>query len=228
MMELLDNYQIRASVPLNSDVCERYPQIIDAGSERSWVWLVHGKNHSTKQTGMSLDQERSYLAEVVDTIKEATGKHPRGWLGASLTETVNTPNLLAEMGVNYICDWCNGDQPYPLTVASGKMISVPYAIEINDISLVLGRGYTAPEFCQAVMDQFDVLYEEAAKIGRVMAVALHPFIAGQPFRHKHLDRALDYITGHEQVWVTTSDEIADWYYQRYYHQATAASSARHL
>jgi peptidoglycan/xylan/chitin deacetylase (PgdA/CDA1 family) len=220
-MEALDAYGIRASVPLNSDVCNLYPQIIEEGRKRNWVWLVHGKNHSTKETGMPVEEERSYLNEVVSTIRMVTGEQPRGWLGPSLTETFNTPDLLAEAGITYICDWCNDDQPYPMKVKTGQMISIPYAIELNDLSLVLGRGYSGPELGQALMDQFDVLYEEGTKTGRVMAVALHPFIAGQPFRHRYLDRALQYIAGHDGVWMATSDEIADWYYRHYYDQAVA-------
>jgi hypothetical protein len=108
-----------------------------------------------------------------------------------------------------------------MKVKTGQMISIPYAIELNDLSLVLGRGYSGPELGQALMDQFDVLYEEGTKTGRVMAVALHPFIAGQPFRHRYLDRALQYIAGHDGVWMATSDEIADWYYRHYYDQAVA-------
>jgi hypothetical protein len=76
-----------------------------------------------------------------------------------------------------------------------------------------------------VMDQFDQLYEEGAQSGRVMCLALHPFIINQPFRHKYLDRALDYIAGHDQVWLATSDEIADWYFENGYEAAVSHSTA---
>ena len=94
------------------------------------------------------------------------------------------------------------------------MISVPYSIEVNDIPLFLGQGMSGPEFCQLVTDQFDVLYEEGRKTGRVMCLALHPFLVGLPFRSKYLDKALAHIKGHKDVWLATSDEIADWYLKR--------------
>jgi allantoinase len=225
MMNLLDKHGIRASVLLNSDVCTYYPEIVEEGNKRDWIWLAHGKNNSTFQANMSLEEERDYLTQVVTTIRDSTGKQPRGWLGPALTETFNTPDLLAELGVEYILDWCNDDQPYPMKVKQGRMIAVPYAIEVNDISLFLGKGFTAEQFYQAVVDQFDVLYAEGEQSGRVMCVALHPFIVNQPFRHKYLDRALEYITGHDDVWLATSDEIADWYYQNYYDQAVAQTTA---
>ena len=218
MMDVLDKYRMRASVLLNSDVCQRYPQIIDEGKKRSWVWLAHGKNNSIFEAGMTLDEERQYLTSVVETITAATRQRPRGWLGPALTETFNTPELLSELGLTYLLDWCSDDQPFPLNVKTGRMISVPYSIEMNDVSLFVGRTLKPADFVQMVMDQFDVLYEEGAQSGRAMCLALHPFIINQPFRHKYLDKALAYIAGHDRVWLTTSDEIADWYFSHAYEQ----------
>jgi len=109
-----------------------------------------------------------------------------------------------------------------MRVKQGKMISVPYSIEVNDIPLFIGKSLSGEDFYQILVDQFDTLYQEGAENGRVMSVALHPFILGQPFRIKYLQRALAYITSKPDVWVTTSDEIADWYYRHYHDQALAA------
>jgi peptidoglycan/xylan/chitin deacetylase (PgdA/CDA1 family) len=224
MMDVLDKHRIRASVLLNSDVCERYPQIIREGNKRGWVWLAHGKNNSIFETGMSAEEERAYLTEIVQRIASSTGSQPKGWLGPALTETFNTPEILAELGLTYLLDWCSDDQPFPLNVKAGRMISVPYSIELNDVSLFLGKSLSGPDFAQMVMDQFDVLYEEGERSGRVMCLALHPFIVNQPFRHKYLDKALDYIASHEQVWLATSDEIAEWYFANGYEAAVRGRS----
>lgn len=214
MTEILDKHGIRASVLLNSDVCKYYPEIIEEGNKRNWVWLAHGKNNSTLQAGMDIDQERAYLTDIVTTLKKSTGKQPRGWLGPALSETFNTPDLLEELGITYVCDWCNDDQPFKLNTKRGKMISVPYSIEVNDIPLFVGKSFSGEDFYQLLVDQFDVLYEEGKHTGRVMCVALHPFVTGLPFRSKYLDKALAYITSHRDVWLPTSDEIAEWYVNR--------------
>ena len=219
LMDVLDRLGMRASVLLNADVCHYYPEIVEEGNQRGWVWLAHGKNNSTLQANMSPEEERSYLTDVVGTIKQRTGKQPRGWLGPALSETFETLSILADLGVSYTCDWCNDDQPYPMQVRQGRMISLPYSIEVNDIPVALDRGLPAEQFTQMIKDQFDQLYAEGERIGRIMAVALHPFIIGQPFRAKYLEQALRYVTGHDKVWVTTSDEIADWYYANYYEEA---------
>ncbi|WP_438489653.1 polysaccharide deacetylase family protein [Streptomyces sp. S186] len=209
LIESLDRHRIRASVMLNSDVGERYPQIIEAGRARDWAWIAHGKNNSRFQADMTPDEERAYLADVVGAIEKAIGRRPRGWLGPALTETFHTPELLAELGLDYVLDWSNDDQPYRLNVPG--MLSVPYSIEVNDISLFVGKSLSGPDFLQIVKDQLDQLHADAAGSGRVMSLVLHPFVINQPFRHKYLDQALEHIAQHPGVWLTTSDEIAEHY-----------------
>src|ERR1700759_1626521 len=102
LMETLDRHGLRASVLLNSDVAERYPQIIEAGRARDWAWLAHGKNNSILHTGIDREAERAVLSEVVTVVERATGQRPRGWLGPGLSETFHTPELLAELGVRYL------------------------------------------------------------------------------------------------------------------------------
>ncbi|TDW92131.1 polysaccharide deacetylase family protein [Kribbella sp. VKM Ac-2566] len=207
-IDILDRYDVRASVLLNSDVAEHNPQIIKAGVERDWSWLAHGSTNSTLHTGYEPDDERRILTEITDTIETATGKRPKGWMGPALTETHNTPQLLSELGYRYVLDWTNDDQPYRLDVPG--MLSVPYTVELNDLGIFL-RGLTGPDFLQMVKDQYDVLRDESAHTGRVMALALHPFVIGQAFRAKYLDLALEYISAQPDVWMTTSDAIAEHY-----------------
>jgi allantoinase len=210
LVRIFDRHSIRPSVLLNSDVTTRYPQIIKAGLERDWAWLAHGRNNSTLHTGMPAEEERAYLTEVIESIGQATGQRPRGWLGPGLTETFQTPQLLAELGLSYVLDWTSDDQPYRLNVPG--MLSVPYSVELNDLGIFTMQGLTGPQFVQTVTDQLDQLYADAADgSGRVMALGLHPFVIGQPFRARYLDQALAYVTGHPGVWLATSDEIADHY-----------------
>lgn len=221
MAEVLDRYGLRASVLLNSDVCEHYPEIIEEGNRRGWAWLAHGKNNSRFQAQMSPEEERTFLSEIVGTIRRASGKQPKGWLGPALTETFQTPDLLREQGLSYVCDWCCDDQPFPLRTARGPMISLPYSIEINDICLFVGKTVSGPDFYAILVDQLEQLYEQSATNGLVMSIALHPFVVGQPFRLRYLAKFLEYATHHAGIWFATSDEIAEWYFANCYDQAVA-------
>ena len=210
LIELLDKYGITGTAALNSDACEHYPQIIEAGRTRNWAWVAHGKNNSILQGAMEEAEERVYLREVVETIERGTGARPQGWLGPSLTETEHTPVILEELGLTYVLDWGNDDQPYPLT-AGERMIAVPYPSELHDIPMLLLYGWTGEEFADAMIEQFDVLYHEGVHRRSIFGIGRHPFLVGQPFRIRHLERVLAHITRHEDVWLATSDEIADFY-----------------
>ncbi|TDD29297.1 polysaccharide deacetylase [Kribbella turkmenica] len=207
-MDVLDRHGVRASVLLNSMAAEHNPQIITAGVDRGWAWLAHGRTNSSLHTGLAPDEERRVLIDIVDTIESATGSRPKGWMGPGLTETHNTPELLAELGLSYVLDWTNDDQPYRLNVPG--MLSVPYTVELNDL-IIFQRGITGPEFVQMIKDQYAVLSAESEHGGRVMPLALHPFVIGQAFRTKYLDEALAFLASQPDVWLTTSDEIAAHY-----------------
>jgi len=203
MMELFDDCGLRASAITNSDVCARYPQIVEAGVERDWAWVAHGQTNSILHAGMSEEEEVPFLDTMLAAFDAALPERPKGWLGPALTETFATPRLLAERGFTYLLDWTADDRPFPLTVPG--LISVPYSLETNDIGLFVGKATTGSDYEQIVMDQFEVLLEEG---GGVMALPVHPFVVGQPFRFKYLARVLRAITSHPEVWVTTSTDIA--------------------
>jgi hypothetical protein len=48
-----------------------------------------------------------------------------------------------------------------------------------------------------------------------MAISLHPFLIGHPYRSKYFAKALAHITSRQEVWITTGSEIVDWYRQNY-------------
>lgn len=211
LMELLDRHGFRASAIVNADVFEHYPQIIAAAKERGWAFVAHGANNSRWHVGMEPEEERQFLEEIVQAFESVTGSRPYGWLGPALTSTENTIELLAELGFDYTLDWANDDQPYLMRTASGRLASVPYSSEVNDIPAFVLHHHTGEQFAQSVIDQFDALYEEGTGSLRVMGIGIHPFLVGQPFRAKPFARALEHIAGHGDVWLTTSDEIAAWY-----------------
>lgn len=217
LMKILDSHDVRATVALNADVCTHEPEIVEAGVERDWEFMGHGQTNSRPLNGLSESEERAVIRATKETIQETTGVAPRGWLGPARAETYNTPRLLVEEGFDYVGDFVNDDQPYPMTTEAGRIYSIPYTTEINDIGLFTGYNMSGPEFEQCLTDQFDVLYEEGKEPGnaKVMAISLHPYLTGLPYRSKYLDNALSYITDHPDVWLATGSEIIDHYMEQY-------------
>jgi allantoinase len=226
LMEVLDKYAIRASAPTNAEVCFYYPEVVREAVRRNWELMGHGLNNSRTLSGLQKDEERSVIRACAEALSSAAGRAVKGWLGPGLVETFNTLELLAELGIEYVSDWCNDDQPYPIEVPTGKLIGVPYCMEINDFYAFLGAGLDPESFYRMMCDQFDVLYAEGARAGRIFGLCLHPFMAGQAYRSKWIDKGLEYILNHDHVWSATAEEIAGWYYERYYIDALAALRRR--
>jgi peptidoglycan/xylan/chitin deacetylase (PgdA/CDA1 family) len=211
LIELLEELAMPVTAPLHSEVCERYPEIVAEGVRRGWSWMAHGKDNAALHVDLDRETERAMLVQCVQAIERATRRQPRGWLGPALTETFQTPALLAEFGIAYACDWCNDDRPYLLSSTPRPVVSVPYSIELNDVTLLLSKGWTARQYADALIDQFEQLRHAGQRSGVVMAIPLHPFLAGVPFRLAQLRRALEHIVSSGAAWLTTADEIADHY-----------------
>lgn len=207
LMDIFDDIGIRVSGIVNSEVCTEYPEIIEAGIERNWGWIAHGQTNSIIQGGMDPAEEKAFLDEMFATLDGALPVRPKGWLGSALNETFETPRLLAAAGITYLLDWCADDQPFPLNIPG--MVSVPYSIDVNDYVLYMSNpALTGQDYERIVLDQFEQLLEDATYTGRVMALPLHTFISGQPYRARALKRVLREIVSTGEVWLCTSDELA--------------------
>lgn len=211
LAEILERTGFRASAITNSEVLDRYLEIVEEGRRRDWAWVAHGTNNSTWHVGMERDDELALVGGIAERFEAATGGRPQGWLGPALTSTMNTTAVLAELGFSYTLDWAVDDQPFDLNVPSGRLLSVPYSSEVNDIPLCFLHHQSGAELRDAIVDQFDQLHAEGGEAPRVLGIGLHPFIAGQAFRAKYVAEALEHIAGRDGVWQTTSDEIAAWY-----------------
>ena len=212
LMEVLDRHGIRATVALNSELCAEHPAIIEEGNKRRWEWMGHCESNTRRLNAAAPGEEPRIIKNALATIERATGARPRGWLGSGLQETWDTLDLLAAEGCDYVCDWTNDDQPYIMSLDGGKtLVSVPYSHEINDKPAFERFNCTADEFRDMICRQFDVLYREGAQSGRVMAIAIHPYLTGVPHRIDAFDAALHYISRHGRVWKTTGTEIARHY-----------------
>ncbi len=221
MLEVFDQHQVRATVSINVAVLEHFPQIRDAMVARDWDYMSHGVYNTRLLYGMTIEDEREFYRFTSEVIERHTGKRLKGMLGPAFSATPNTPNLMAEAGLIYHVDWFIDDQPFPINVEAGVLCGVPYSRHLNDALLFNRPVYEADDFVQMCKDQFDVLYEEGATSGRVMCVALHPYLIGQPHRAGYLDEILGYVLSHDGVWATTADEIAEWYLAHHYHEHLA-------
>jgi len=194
---------------LNSAVCVHAPDLIEAARRAEHEFIAHGYSNSDTLTGMSEPAERDYLSSVASQIESFVGVRPQGWASPWIAETLRTPDLLSESGYSYVLDWCMDDQPVWLKTRNGRLLSIPYSQEINDSSTIIGRQFSATDFADMIVDQFDEMRETAGEEPLVMSVILHSFITGQPFRLRALRKAVTHILKYaDALWITRPGDIA--------------------
>ncbi len=209
LLDLFDTLAFPCSALVNASLYEHAPEIPRALRARGDEIVAHGWTNSERQGSLDEDAERALIAATTRRIEEAEGKAPRGWLGPWISESRATPDLLQEAGYGYVLDWCMDDQPIWLRTRGGRLLAVPYPQEINDIPAIVARKHSASEFADMIVDQFDEMRAQAEENGLVMGIALHPYIVGQPYRLRHLRRALTHIAqARDRLWLTTAGAIA--------------------
>ena len=171
---------------------------------------------------MNEAEERAVFQHVTATLTDAEGAPPQGWLSPYLAPSERTPDLLVEFGYKYVLDygmvddqpfWCN-TEPTKIgnDTTTTSLLCMPYPIELNDQPAMVFRRDSPENFFTHAIDQFDEMRRASEKYPQIFVVSLHSFIAGQPYRLKHLRRLLEHIKAHEvNTWISRPGEVAAYY-----------------
>jgi len=155
--------------------------------------------------------QKAMIKHSLDVIERFCGKRPLGWLGPGLTQTFETPDLLTAAGIKYIGDWVYDDEPTTIDTVNGPLVTLPYTMELNDIPMMAVQHHEAEYLTKRTIDQFDRLYAEGEKRAKILALAIHPYLSGQPHRIKYLEAIYDYTRRFDGVLYWTGEEILHWY-----------------
>ena len=187
------------------------PGLAEAFIARGDEVAGHGRSNAERQGVLSEPEETALIAEATGVLAQHTGRAPKGWLGPWISQSLVTPDLLHAAGYEYLLDWCHDDQPVWMQTRQGRILSVPYPQELNDIPQIVSRKHEGREFGDMIIDAFEVMLEESKRRPLVMGIALHGYIMGQPHRFYHLQRALQHLRdrGGAAVWFTTAGAIND-------------------
>ncbi len=213
MLELLERLELPCTALVNSEIYDAAPGLAEAFAARGDEIAGHGRTNAERQGVLGEAEERALIEQATAVLHDRAGQAPKGWLGPWISQSAVTPDLLHEAGYEYLLDWCHDDQPTWMQTRKGRILSVPYPQELNDIPQIVGRKREGAEFGDMIIDAFDVMLEESQRRPLVMGIALHGYLMGQPHRLKHLARALEHMlrTGGKRVWWTTAGAINDHY-----------------
>ena len=213
-LDLFDSLGLPAAALINTALYDHCPELVAACVARGDELVGHGHTNAERQGVLDEAGERALLLQCRNRMLAESGQAPAGWLSPWISESAVTPDLLAETGYGYTLNWCHDDQPLPMRTRGGQPLwAVPYPQELNDIPMIMARQMDGKDFAQMIIDQLDEMLEQtqpnnAAPL--VMGIALHPYIVGQPYRLRHLRRALQHVAAARdkgQIWMTTPVEI---------------------
>jgi peptidoglycan/xylan/chitin deacetylase (PgdA/CDA1 family) len=211
VLDTLERLGIKSTVAMDTQTAEGYPFLVKHCQERGCEIIAHGVSGSQMITSnMSVEEETVFIRSSRDKMQAATGSIPRGWHGTDYGESNRTPDLLRQAGFDYVTDWVNDEQPYPMR---DGLTALPTMLEMDDLFTLSQRRVTIDRFAQSITDAFDTMYREADTSGRLLTMNLHPWLIGQPFRIGYLEEALGHIMGHEGVWAAAGSEIVDWFHE---------------
>ena len=206
--EVLAKFGIKPTLAINGSVIKSYPRVAEAALKAGWEFMGHGY---IQRPMHHVEDQKEAIQKTIREIRAFTGKPPRGWESPGLTETHDTIDWLAEAGIEYVADWVLDDQPVKIETAHGEIVSVPYTVEMNDISMMVLQHHPSEEWLRRGIDHFDRLYAEGETSARVMAISVHPYISGVPHRIGYLEKLYEYIRQRPGVCLWKGEQILDWY-----------------
>ena len=212
VLDVLEKCGIKPTIAMDAMTADNYPYLVRHCRDRGCEFIGHGMSASRMITSNMTEQdERGYIRESMEALKQATGTVPAGWLGPEYGESSRTPQLLAEAGIRYVCDWVNDEQPYPMKTSQGELLALPIMLALDDVNVLWDRRVDIDRYVRLLKEAFDIMHHDGEQIRRLMVLNLHPWLIGQPFRIGVLEDALGYMMRHEGVWAASGSEIANWY-----------------
>jgi putative urate catabolism protein len=200
-------FGVAMALERNPEVCKA---IKDAGYEiacHGWKWVDY--------QNISKSVEKKHMDLAIKTIKKIFGQRPLGWYTGRCSP--NTRELVMnEGGFLYDSDSYSDDLPYFEKRNNKKQLIVPYTLDNNDMRFATNQGFNSgDQFYNYLKDSFDVLYKEGEANPKMMSVGLHCRIVGRPGRLKSLERFLDYVLEHKDVWICKRIDIAKHWIKNY-------------
>ena len=211
VFDLLDELGLPACHLMNTSIYDYAPQIPARIRARKDEFIGHGITNSEQQGDYDEAGERALIQEATETFRRHEGAGPGGWMGPWISEGDYTPDLLKEAGYRYVMDWSCDDQPIWMKTRAGRILSIPYHIEINDSPAQLTRRHTAADFTEMTIGHFEEQLRQSRNQPLVFSLALHTFVVGQPYRLAGLRDILSHIVNHpeaDRIWFTRPRDIA--------------------
>jgi allantoinase len=213
LLEALDRHGVTPTVAMDATRMDDRRRLVEEFQLRGAEFLGHGLSLSRSiSEGMGHARERAEISSALAMIEQVTGQRPAGWLGPGYAESTRTVELLAELGLSYVCDWPNDEQPYLLGSGERELVAVPVAVDLDDVMVQKIRRLPPSRWAKLVLAALACLVRDGATgSGRVLVLNLHAHVSGQPFRIRAVESVLEALSSTPGVWLATTGQVADAY-----------------
>ena len=204
-----EKYNVKPSFAVSTRLAERLPYLINKVVDRGDEIICHGYHMDAIHFGgQDIGEEAELVKKSLEGLRHITGQAIKGWISPAKNESHNTPDLLAQNGIEYFCDWVNDDMPYPFKTKNGELTAMPLSTELEDYHIILNNQHSAESWAEQACDACDYLLHEAqGSGGRILSLNIHPWVLGQPHRMAQLERVLEYVTSKTGVSSAYAGEI---------------------
>lgn len=199
---------IRPTLSINAKVCQTVPDVPRAALEAGWEFMAHCYEQMSIH---AVPDQAAMIMQSADLLEDFTGTRPRGWLGPGRTQTFETLDLVSAAGFDWFGDWILDDQPVWVKTESRPIVSVPYSVELNDITIMVSAQHRSDAMLRRVRDAAARLHAEGAESTRILAFGVHPYVSGAAHRIAYFEDMLDHLIGLDHVAFWSGGEIADWF-----------------
>jgi peptidoglycan/xylan/chitin deacetylase (PgdA/CDA1 family) len=208
LLEAFEKRNIKPTLSINAKVCDTCPDVASAARDAQWEFMAHCY---VQMSIHKVEDQPAMIRQSLDRLESFLGHRPRGWLGPGRTQTFDTLDHVADAGFDWFGDWILDDQPFWVKTKSRPLVSIPYTVEINDITIMVSGQHESDAMLRRARDAFDRLYAESEQSVRVMAFGVHPYVSGAAHRIRYFEEMLDFFARQPGVSFWTGDRIHDWF-----------------
>ncbi len=208
LLQAFEARNIKPTISINAKVCDTCPEVAIAARDAGWEFMAHCY---VQMPIHKVEDQAVMIRQSVERLESFLGHRPRGWLGPGRTQTFDTLDHVADAGFDWFGDWILDDQPFWVKTKSRPLVSIPYTVEINDITIMVSGQHESNAMLTRARDAFERLYAESAESVRIMAFGVHPYVSGAAHRIRYFEEMLDFFAQQPGVSFWTGDQIHEWF-----------------
>jgi len=208
LLDMLSAARMPFAVVIDALTVTHYPRLVEHIVPKAGEVIAGGLSGTRAITSlMSADEEADYVGMTLEILERGLGQRPAGWVSPELSNSFRTPQILAEAGVTYTCDWSNDEQPWAFSGEASGLWSFPMSWELSDVNNIVEKGRNDDSYARALVEAADVLRGHGPESPRVLGLHLHPWVAGHMFIADLIEASLTEIAQMDGVSVSTPSPV---------------------